>query len=53
MEVHLRGIPEDLWRVIVREQAREKVNKGINQYSLSATVIKIIREWEQLKKSGK
>lgn len=43
----IRNIPHDIQKVLVREQAREKENRGVNQYSLSSTVIKIIREWEK------
>lgn len=46
-DIILRNIPPDIQKVLVREQAREKENRGINQYSLSSTIQKIIREWEK------
>jgi hypothetical protein len=50
MNVLLTNVPEDLRKIILREQAKEKENRGTNQYSLACTVFKIIREWSNQKK---
>lgn len=47
MDILIKNLPDDLRKVIVREQAKEKENRGTQQYSLSSTIIKIIREWER------
>ena len=44
-EISLKGVSEEVMKIIVREQAQEKINRGTNQYSLSSTVCKIIKEW--------
>jgi hypothetical protein len=46
MDIVLREVPADILKVIQEEQAKEKKNRGTNQYSLSSTIIKIIREWK-------
>lgn len=45
-DIILKGVPEDIRRVLLQEQLKEKKNRGTNQYSLSSTIIKIIREWK-------
>jgi hypothetical protein len=49
----LRGLPEDVRKIIIREQAKEKESRGINQFSMSTTIFKIIREWEKCYNSKK
>lgn len=44
----LKTLPVDIRKIIVREQGKEKENRGI-QFSISSTIIKIIREWEKCK----
>jgi len=44
-EISLKSIPPDVMKIILTEQAKQKINRGDNQYSLSRTVIKIIKEW--------
>lgn len=43
----VRDIHPDVHNILVREQASEKEKRGINQYSLSSTIQKIVREWER------
>lgn len=47
MNVVVKNIPEDLRKVIIREQAKEKENRGVHQFSLSSTIIKMLREWQR------
>lgn len=43
----LRAIPEEIRKIVLREQLREKENRGTNQVSMSTVICKIIREWEK------
>jgi hypothetical protein len=52
-DLTLRSLPEDVRKIILKEQLREKENRGINQFSLSTTIYKIIREWEKCINSQK
>jgi hypothetical protein len=45
-DIVIRNLPEDVRKVILQEQLREKKNRGTNQFSMSSTIIKIIREWK-------
>lgn len=45
-DIIVKDIPEDIHKLLQDEQAKEKKNRGINQYSLSSTIIKIIKEWK-------
>lgn len=47
MTVVVKNIPEDLRKAILKEQAKEKEIRGVHQYSLSSTIIKILREWQR------
>ena len=42
----VRDIPVEIKNILTDEQAKEKKRKGTSQYSLSSTIIKIIREWK-------
>lgn len=44
-EISLKDVDEETMKVILDVQVQEKKNRGINQYSLSKAVIKIIKEW--------
>lgn len=46
-DIIVRDIHPDVHKILAREQANEKVKRGINQYSLSSTIQKIVREWER------
>lgn len=41
----VRDIPVEVKKILTDEQAREKNKRGTSQYSLSSTIIKIVREW--------
>jgi hypothetical protein len=43
---NLSSLPIDVRKIILREQAKEKEKRGVAQYSVQMTVIKIIRQWE-------
>lgn len=45
MEISYKAVPPDIFKIIQDEQAKEKKNRGTNQYSLSKVLSKIIREW--------
>lgn len=47
MDLLIRHLPEDVRRVIIREQAKEKEKRGTLKWSISSTIFKIIREWER------
>lgn len=50
----LKNIPEDVYKILWREQAKLKSKGGRRQFSLSLTVYHIIREYDknQLTKEG-
>lgn len=52
-DITLRGVPEDVRKIVIREQGKEKENRGTNQFSMSTTIYKIIREWEKCYNSQK
>jgi len=41
----LKNIPEDVYKILWREQAKLKSNRGLRQFSLSSTIYHIIREY--------
>lgn len=53
MDIWVRSIPDEIAKVLIREQAKQKEQRGILQYSLSATIIKIIKDWEKCHKEEK
>lgn len=46
-------MPEDVRKIVLKEQHQEKQNRGTNQFSMSTTIYKIIREWEKCYNSQK
>lgn len=44
-EISLKGIDSETMKIILDQQNTEKKNRGIAQYSMSKTIIKIIKEW--------
>lgn len=52
-DIILKAVPQDVRKLILREQLKEKENRGMNQFSMSLTVFKIIREWEKCYNSQK
>lgn len=45
MDMIIKKVPEDVRKILLREQKEEKVNRGTNQYSFSSVIFKLIREW--------
>jgi hypothetical protein len=46
-DIIVRDIHPDVHDILTREQANEKKKRGTNQFSLSSTIQKIIRDWER------
>lgn len=44
-DVLFKNMPEDVRKILLKQQGKEKENRGTNQYSLALTAYKIIREW--------
>ena len=44
-EISLKGVDEKTMKIILDVQNEEKKNRGVNQYSLSRAIIKIVNEW--------
>jgi hypothetical protein len=49
----LKNIPEDVYKILWREQAKLKGNRGLRQFSLSSTIYHIIREYDRSKQGQK
>lgn len=43
----LKNIPEDVYKILWREQAKLKAKKGLRQFSLSSTIYHIIKEYDK------
>lgn len=41
----LKNVPEEVRKIILQQQLKEKEHRGTNQYSIALTVFKIIKEW--------
>jgi hypothetical protein len=52
-DLTLKAIPEDVRKIVLKQQLKEKEDRGINQFSMSTTIYKIIREWEKCYNSQK
>jgi len=48
-DIILKSVPEDVRKMIIKQQLKEKEDRGTNQYSMSCVIFKIIREWNQKK----
>lgn len=44
------GMPEDVYKILIRKQNKIKEQKGTTQYSLERTIYQIIREYAQMLK---
>jgi hypothetical protein len=44
----LKNIPEDVYKILWREQAKLKAKGGRRQFSLSLTIYHIIKEYDKL-----
>lgn len=49
----LTDIPADIYKFIQEEQAKIKIDKGINQYSMPATVYKMLRDYKRCREENK
>ena len=47
----LKNIPEDVYKILWREQAKMKAKGGRRQFSLALTVYHIIREYDKAQKT--
>lgn len=43
----LKNIPEDVYKILWREQAKLKAKRGLRQFSLSSTIYHIIKEYDK------
>lgn len=46
----LRNIPEDVFKILVIEQGKEKIKKGKGVFGLEQTIYKVIREFDRCRK---
>lgn len=49
----LKNIPDDVYRILYREQAKLKAKKGQRQFSLGSTIYYIVREFDRMLKERK
>lgn len=47
----LKNIPEDVYKILWREQAKLKAKRGLRQFSLSSTIYHIIKEYDKAQKT--
>lgn len=40
-------IPKDVYKILIRQQAKEKEKRDIGQFSLELTMYTIIRRWDK------
>jgi hypothetical protein len=45
----LKNIPEDVYKILWREQAKLKTKKGVSQFSLASTIYHIVKEYDKIK----
>lgn len=45
--IDLKKIPSDMYKLLIKEQTNIKLEKGIAQYSLEQTIIKLLKEYVQ------
>lgn len=48
-----RSMPQDVYRIVLKEQNRIKEEKSRSQYSLELTIYHIIREFEKCRENPK
>lgn len=48
----LKKIPADVFKFVQAEQNRVKTEKGILQYSLSATIYKMLRDYKKCREQN-
>jgi len=49
--ITVKNIPTDVYRLIISRQSEIKTKKGTGQYSLSQTIVEIVREYKKMKDS--
>jgi hypothetical protein len=49
----LRNIPEDVFKILLKEQHKMKQARAIGRYGLGQTVYKIVRDYERCRDSEK
>lgn len=49
----LKNIPNDVYKILYREQARIKAKNGQRQFSLGSTIYYIVREFDRMLKERK
>lgn len=47
---HLRNMPEDVRKILLKIQMEKKVEKKVSQYSLQLTIYNLIREYGKKEK---
>jgi len=45
--ITVKNIPTDVYRLIISRQSEIKTKKGTGQYSLSQTIVEIVREYKK------
>lgn len=51
-EVRREPMPENVRKIVLREQVKQKEKTGMNQFSIQSTIYKIILDWERCVNSG-
>jgi hypothetical protein len=49
----LTNIPEDVFKILLKEQYRMKHNRQLGRYGLAQTVYKIVRDYERCRDAEK
>lgn len=44
----LKNIPEDVYKILWREQAKLKSKKGLRKFSIALTIYHIVREYDKV-----
>jgi hypothetical protein len=47
----LRNIPDDVFKILLTEQHKEKILKNRGQFGLEQTIYKIVRDYERCRKA--
>lgn len=48
----LKAMPDDVFKIILKEQGKIKTERSISQYSLEQTIYSIIREWKRCREEN-
>lgn len=44
----LKNIPDDVYKILWREQGKLKAKKGVSQFSLASTIFHIVKEYDKM-----